>query len=113
MTNAPRRHAPRLTFSGRPAPRLQTRDRSYEVVDLSSDGLRFRAPDHEGPGVTIGDVLRATIYFPADRAVEIEGRVLRVTGDEAAIRLVQGRDSLAAAPMPAGPASPRRTGLLW
>jgi hypothetical protein len=45
--------------------------------------------------------------------VEIEGRVLRVDGQEAALRLLQGQERLAHTPMPAGPASPRRTGLLW
>jgi hypothetical protein len=112
MTEQPRR-VPRLSFTGRPAPRLETLDRSYEVVDLSAEGVRFRTPDHEGTGVTLGDVLKATIRFPADRSVEIEGQVLRVSGDEAAIRLTHGQERLSFANMPAGPASPRRTGLLW
>ncbi|HTS89715.1 MAG TPA: PilZ domain-containing protein [Gemmatimonadales bacterium] len=113
MMETPRRHAPRLTFSGRPAPRLETPDHVYEVVDLSSEGLRLRSPDHVSPGLTIGDVLRATLRFPADRAVEIEGRVLRVSGEEAALRLIQGQDRLATDALPAGPVSPRRSGLLW
>ncbi|HEY7683373.1 MAG TPA: PilZ domain-containing protein [Gemmatimonadales bacterium] len=113
MMNSPRRHAPRLTFSGRPAPRLETPDQSYEVLDLSTDGLRFRGSVEGRPALTIGEVLRATIRFPADRTVEIEGRVLRVNGTEAAIRLLQGQDRLAGSPVPVGPASPRRTGLLW
>jgi hypothetical protein len=112
MTN-PVRRVPRLSFSGRPAPRLETVGRSYEVVDLSEDGLRFRSEDRAGAGVTLGDVLRATLRFPANRTVEIEGRVLRVSGDEAALRLTQGQDRLDLATNPEGPASPRRTGLLW
>jgi hypothetical protein len=113
MTDFPRRNTPRLTFSGRLAPRLETLDGNYEVVDLSTEGLRFRTADHADAEVTIGDVLRATIHFPADRTVEIEGRVLRVSGDEAAITLTRGQDRLATAQVPAGPAMPRRTGLLW
>jgi PilZ domain len=112
MTNSVRR-VPRLTFSGRPAPRLETLDRSYEVVDLSEDGLRFRSEDHTGAGVTLGDVLRATIRFPANRTVEIEGQVLRVSGDEAALLLTRGDDRLGYTSLAAGPESPRRTGLLW
>jgi hypothetical protein len=44
--------------------------------------------------------------------VEIEGRVLRIAGNEAAVRLLRGQDRLAST-IPMGPASPRRTGLLW
>jgi len=109
----PRRALPRLCFTGRPAPRLETVAGTYEVVDLSADGVRFRVADRSETGVTIGDVLHATIRFPADRAIEVQGRVLRVSGGEAALRLTHGQDRLALAPMPAGPASPRRTGLLW
>lgn len=109
----PRRVLPRLSFAGRLAPRLETVAGNYEVVDLSPEGVRFRAVDPNGTGVTIGDVLHGTIRFQADRVVEIEGRVLRVSGGEAALRLTHGQESLALAPTPAGPASPRRTGLLW
>ncbi|HXW96662.1 MAG TPA: PilZ domain-containing protein [Gemmatimonadales bacterium] len=109
----PRRHQPRLSFTGRPGPRLEMVGGTYEVLDLSADGLRFRAPTAAAEQVTIGDVLHATLRFPADRSVEIEGRVLRVDGQEAALRLLQGQERLAHTPMPAGPASPRRTGLLW
>jgi hypothetical protein len=112
MTSSPRRLVPRLSFSGRPAPRLETTGHSYEVLDLSPEGLRFRVATDELPTVTIGDVLRATLRFPADRSVEIQGRVLRVSGDEAAVRLERGQDRIAP-PVPMGPARPRRTGLLW
>jgi len=112
MTESTRRNAARLSFAGRPAPRLETPDQSYEVVDLSPEGLRFRVPANDGAAVTIGDVVRATLRFPADRAVEIEGRVLRIAGNEAAVRLLRGQDRLAGT-LPMGPASPRRTGLLW
>jgi len=108
----PRRHHPRLSFSGRPAPRLETAARSYEIVDLSPSGVRFRTSTAASPEVTIGDLLHATIRFPANRTVEVEGRVLRVSGAEAAVQLEQGMDFLAAT-APMGPAAPRRTGLLW
>jgi hypothetical protein len=112
MTDTTRRHVPRLSFAGRPAPRLETPSHSYEVLDLSPEGLRFRMPADDGLGVTIGEVLHATLRFPADRAVEIEGQVLRVAGNEAAVRLLRGQDRLAGT-VPMGPAKPRRTGLLW
>lgn len=112
MIEPPRRHEPRISFAGRTAPRLETPDGSYEVVDVSADGIRFRAPNHEGPAVTIGDVLRATIRFPADRAVPIEGRILRVAGDEAAVRLEHPVERPSQA-RPMGPVSPKRTGMLW
>lgn len=112
MTTPSRRHLPRLSFAGRAAPRLETPGHSWQVLDLSPEGLRFRVAVDERPAVTIGDVLRATIRFPADRAVEIEGRVLRVSGGEAAVRLEQGHDRIAE-PLPMGPASPRRPGLRW
>jgi hypothetical protein len=109
MMDQPRRHA-RLSFSGRPAPRLETDTRSYEVVDLSPDGIRFRSSS--AVTVTIGDVLRGTLLFPANRSVEVAGRVLRVSGAEAAVLLDEGMDDLAH-PVPMGAAAPRRTGLLW
>jgi hypothetical protein len=112
MSDPSRRHEPRVSFAGRAAPKLETPAGCYEVVDLSTDGIRFRAPNHEGPTVTIGDVLRATIRFPADRMVEVEGRILRVAGDEAALQLDRGQERIAST-LPMGPASPRRTGLLW
>jgi hypothetical protein len=112
MMEQPRRLYPRLSFTGRPAPRLETAARSYEIVDLSPAGVRFRTSSTAAPEVLIGDLLRGTIRFPANRTVEVEGRVLRVSGAEAAVRLEQGMDYLAAT-VPMGPAAPRRTGLLW
>jgi PilZ domain-containing protein len=109
MMDQPRRHV-RLSFSGRPAPRLETDAKSYEVVDLSPDGIRFRSS--KGVDVTIGDALRGTLLFPAHRSVEVAGRVLRVSGAEAAVLLDEGMDHLAH-PVPMGAALPRRTGLLW
>jgi hypothetical protein len=112
MMDPARRHYPRLSFSGRPAPRLETAARSYEIVDLSPGGLRFRTSTTAAPELTIGDVLRATIHFPADRSVDVEGRVLRVAGAEAAVLLDPGQEGLAAT-LPMGPAPARRSGLLW
>lgn len=105
------RRSPRLSFAGRAAPRLETDSRSYEILDLSPEGLRFRT-SAVTPKVTIGDVMRAVIHFPASHSVEVAGRVLRVSGAEAAVALDVGQDELAErAPM--GPASPPRIGLLW
>ncbi len=109
--DSPRR-SPRLSFTGRPAPRLETVDRSYEVVDLSPEGIRFRTSTATGPVVTIGDVLRATIRFPASHSVTVAGRVLRIDGGEAAVQLDDGLDDLAST-VPMGPVSPPRNGLLW
>lgn len=105
------RRSPRLSFTGRAAPRLETASRSYEIVDLSSEGVRFRT-SALAPKVTIGDVLRAVIHFPASRSVEVAGRVLRVSGAEAAVQLDLGQEEIAdRAPM--GPVSPPRIGMLW
>jgi hypothetical protein len=111
MTPDPRRHAPRLSFVGRIAPVLELNGGRFEVVDLSSEGVRFRNTRAVG-GLTIGDLLSGVIQFPADHAVAVEGRVLRVAGGEAAIQLANGSERLAS-PSPAGPARPRRSGLQW
>ncbi len=111
MTADSRRHSPRLSFVGRIAPVLELNGGRFEVVDLSSDGVRFRNTSSTGD-LTIGDLLRGVIRFPADHAVEVEGQVLRVAGGETAIRLADGRERLAS-PSPAGPARPRRSGLQW
>jgi hypothetical protein len=107
------RRSPRLSFTGRVAPRLETESRSYEIVDLSEDGLRIRTTSTPtAPRVTIGDVLRAVIHLPGDKSVEVSGRVLRVSGAEAAIQLEEGLDALAGA-APMGPGTAPRIGLLW
>jgi hypothetical protein len=108
----PRRHVPRLSFTDRPGPRIETGDGVHDVIDLSVEGLRFRTEGAEAAGTTIGDILHATLRFPADRRVEIEGRVLRADGRETAIQLVRGHERLAPV-LPMGPARPRRHGLLW
>jgi hypothetical protein len=105
------RRSHRLSFTGRPAPRLVTESLSYEIVDLSAEGVRFRT-SAIAPKVTIGDVLRAVIHFPAQRSVEVAGRVLRVSGAEAAVELEMGQGELAER-TPMGPASPPRIGMLW
>ena len=111
MTPDARRHEPRLSFSGRLAPVLELTSGRFEVIDLSSDGLRFRDADVTG-ALTIGNVLKGIIRFPADRAVEVEGRVLRVAGGETALQLAGSRAEIASS-APAGPGRVRRFGLLW
>lgn len=112
MTDDVRRALPRLSFAGRVAPKLETAEQSFDVLDLSPEGMRIRANRPGSAGITIGEVLHATLHFAADRSVEVEGRVLRVSGMEAAIVLERGQDRIATT-MPAGPPSPPRTGLLW
>lgn len=106
------RRSPRLSFTGRLAPRLETDDRSYEVLDLSPEGVRFRTSSAMAPVVTLGHVLRAVIRFPASQSVEVSGRVLRVSGAEAAVQLEESTDDLATT-APMGPVSPPRIGMLW
>lgn len=111
MTDDARRALPRLSFAGRPAPKLETAEQSFEVVDLSPEGMRIRS-SRAGKRINIGEVLHAIIRFPADRMVEVEGRVLRVSGMEAAVQLERGQDRIATT-SPAGPPSPHRSGLIW
>ena len=111
MSPDARRHEPRLSFAGRLAPVLELTSGRFEVIDLSCDGLRFRGAGSVD-ALTIGEVLKGVIRFPADRAVEVEGRVLRVAGGETALRLAVGREEIAS-PAPAGPGRARRFGLLW
>lgn len=112
MEDVPRR-SPRLSFTGRVAPRLETAARTYEIVDLSPEGIRFRTSSAAAaPKVTIGDVLRAVVHFPANKSVEVAGKVLRVSGAEAVVQLEDGQDLLAGT-APMGPARPPRIGLLW
>ena len=91
MTTDIRREHTRLSFpdAAPPAPRLETGGRTYEIIDLSPGGIRFRLPEG-APGITIGEVVRATIRFPPDRNVVVRGLVLRISGDQIAARLEQG-----------------------
>lgn len=84
MSLARRQHS-RIPFSGT-GPQLQTSGRTFDIVDLSSGGILFRAPGR-APPVGVGGVLRGIIQFRPEKSVEVRGKVLRVANGQVAAQL--------------------------
>ncbi|HXG43245.1 MAG TPA: PilZ domain-containing protein [Gemmatimonadales bacterium] len=105
MTTAHRRAEPRLAFPDGPQPTLEAGGKVFPILDLSTRGIRFRASSTD---LTIGEILRGVIRLSPDRAIAVEGRVLRTSGNQIAARL-QGGFPVSAGTVGRRPAS----GLLW
>lgn len=87
MSIARRQHS-RISFSAA-GPQLQTSGRTYEILDLSTGGVRFRTPGRGAP-VHVGEAIRAIIQFRPDKAVEVRGKVLRVAQGQVVAQLDTG-----------------------
>jgi hypothetical protein len=88
VTSFARREHSRISFSAA-GPQIQTSGRTYEILDLSSRGVRFRTPGRAAP-VHVGEPIRAIIQFRPDKAVEVRGKVLRVMHGQVAAKLDTG-----------------------
>ncbi len=55
----------------------------YEVLDVSEEGVRFRADLDLEPGRTV----RGEMVFPTGKRVRVEGTVVRRDGDEISVHL--------------------------
>jgi len=91
-------------------PLLKANGRTYDIVDLSQGGVRFKMAKNPAPSV--GAMLRGTIVFRPGKTVDIAGRVLRVSREHAAAKLDVGvpfQTILAERHYPPR----RRTGMLW
>ena len=82
-----RRDQARIEFPPASGPQLQTSGRTFDILDLSTGGLRFRAPRLPAGSVTAGDVLRGIIHFRPGKAVEVRGKILRVSRGQVAAQL--------------------------
>jgi hypothetical protein len=73
----------RITYPADERPRLVFGHRICEVLDCSERGLRFRCAFPPHPGSEVSGRLRS----PHAPDVAVRGRIVRVRGDEVALRL--------------------------
>jgi hypothetical protein len=110
MNSPARRQHSRISFSAS-GPQLQTSGKTYEIVDLSSGGVRFRTPGSGAP-VKEGEPIRAIIQFRPDKAIEVRGKVLRVVNGQVAAKLDTGVPLQTILEERYYPPRPR-TGMVW
>lgn len=78
----------RIDYPPQERPSLVVDGRSYEVMDLSEKGLKYRHPGPDGPRP--GDAFSATLAFSETDRLAVGGSVLRRTGPEVVVALVPG-----------------------
>jgi hypothetical protein len=84
-TGDERRQNYRITYPPDFQPRIVIKEHEFDILDLSETGLRFSIKSN----VRLpGDLFRAQVKLHNGTAVEIMGRIIRVTGEDAAMFLV-------------------------
>jgi hypothetical protein len=78
----------RIQYPTAARPHIVVQGRSFEVIDLSERGVRFRLD--EGVPLSVGDAVAGTVRFLRNESVEVMGVVVRVTGREVAVKLEVG-----------------------
>jgi PilZ domain len=82
-----RRHS-RIQYPNAARPQITIGGRSFEVIDLSEGGVRFKAEDT--PSIAVGDEVSGTVRFRRTETIEIKGSVVRLGGREVALKLDVG-----------------------
>jgi hypothetical protein len=83
--NIERRQTYRVIYPQDYHPVLIIRNNEFEILDLSETGLRFQMKDNlKLPG----DLFHANVKLHDDKTIEILGRIIRITGEHAAMFLV-------------------------
>lgn len=78
----------RLVYPMAFRPRFLTEGRTFEVIDLSEQGLRFLHPGPDSPKV--GTPLAGVVRLPTGEALAVEGAVVRLALPSVALELVKG-----------------------
>lgn len=80
-----RRQNYRIVYPENLNPKLVIKNVEYEVLDLSEEGLRFKVKEQ----VKLpGDLFHASVILHNDQNIEIIGRIIRISGSEAAMFMV-------------------------
>ena len=79
-----RRAQVRTEYPPHARPVLEVRGRRFEVVDISSHGLRFG----HGDGVNLAGWINGTVRFADRDAIDIDGIVVRHHNGELGVHLV-------------------------
>ena len=69
-------------------PKLLVQGHTFEVIDVSEHGLRFRLGEATPPAP--GFEIEGTLRFKRGETVDVRGTVLRLDGGEVSARLDQG-----------------------
>ena len=80
-----RREYFRLNYPIAARPSLLTREETYEVIDVSEYGVRFKIPGNSP--FLVGEDVRADIRFPDEEVYACNGQINRHTDSEAVILL--------------------------
>ena len=84
-SNDERRQSYRIRYPEDRKPKIVIKDVEYEILDLSETGLRFKLKDDlKLPG----DLFHAQVKLHDGKDVDILGRIIRITGEDAAMFLV-------------------------
>ncbi|MEO8636745.1 MAG: PilZ domain-containing protein [Gemmatimonadales bacterium] len=83
----PREHY-RVAYPTVARPKLLIQGHTFEVVDVSERGIRFRLGDAAPPA--LGVELEGTVRFKRGETIDVRGTVLRFDGGEVSARLDQG-----------------------
>lgn len=85
IKNDDRRQNYRIIYPEDYHPSLVIRNIEFEIMDLSETGLRFRMKDN----VKLpGDLFHAEVKLHNDINVEVLGRIIRISGQHAAMFMV-------------------------
>jgi hypothetical protein len=77
----------RIQYPESDRPRLSTASASYEIIDCSESGLRYRLGGAPAPAVS--KTVQGTVHFGCGDSAELSGFVLRVQDDLVAVRLAK------------------------
>lgn len=85
--DAEKRGSYRVRYPMELRPQLTLGGEAAAIVDISESGLRFLRP--RGP-CGVGETLRGVVQLRCGTVAQISGRVVRLAGAEAAVRLEPG-----------------------
>ena len=80
----------RVHYPGAGRPDLIVGDQTLKVIECSESGLRYEAPT-TGAAPQVGDHVRGVVRFGTRSEAEVEGVVVRVTGEDVAVSLGERR----------------------
>lgn len=80
-----RRQCYRVIYPEDYHPTLMIRNTEYEILDLSETGLKIRLKENTK---LPGDLFHAEVKLHDESTIEIMGRIIRITGEHAAMFLV-------------------------
>jgi len=80
-----RRESYRIQYPQEKQPKLIIKSDGYDVLDMSETGVRFRIGENDKMP---GDLFHAKVVLHNNVTIEILGRIIRVTGEDAAMFLL-------------------------